>query len=259
MHLDLPSEVTSLTVIRRALHKWLATLDLLAEDHDGVHIAVVETVTNAIVHAYPAGHPGPIEFDLSLMPDGQLECLISDYGTWRLPDPLAADRGNGLMVAQHMVDELVVSHPAQEDRALPGAASTVVRLRHRIRHRVILDFGASTDEPAIPPEPPFAVDTALTGHGARATARVQGPVDVTTADEFLRRLLAGCRGGTLPLTVDLAAVSHLASAGVSALYRLARQLEAHGNHLELLAPSGTPAQAMLTLAGLSPPRSGESG
>ncbi len=95
VHLELPSQVTSLTVIRRALHRWLGTLDLLAEDQDGVHIAVVETVTNAIVHAYPAGEPGPIEFDLRLMADGQLECLISDYGTWHLPDdPRAADRGS---------------------------------------------------------------------------------------------------------------------------------------------------------------------
>ncbi len=248
VHLELPSQVMSLTVIRRALHRWLAMLGPIAEDQDGVHIAVVETVTNAIVHAYPARQPGPIEFDLSLMPDGQLECLITDYGTWHLPDPLAADRGNGLMVAEHMVDELVVSHPAQEDGAPPGAASTVVRLRHRIRHAAILDFGASTDEPAIPPAPPFAVETELAGNGARATVR--GPVDVTTADEFLRRLLAGCRGGTLPLTVDLTGVSHLASAGVSALYRLARQLVAHGNHLELLAQDGSPAQAMLDLVRL---------
>ncbi len=248
VHLELPSQVTSLTVIRRALHRWLGTLDLLAEDQDGVHIAVVETVTNAIVHAYPAGEPGPIEFDLRLMADGQLECLISDYGTWHLPDPRAADRGNGLMVAQHMVDELFVSHPAREDGAPPGAPSTVVRLLHRVRHPAILDFGTGVDLPAIPPEPPFAVETALAGAGAGA--RVQGPVDFATADEFLRRLLAACRGGTLPLTVDLTDVSHLASAGVSALYRLARQLVAHGNRLELVAPDGSPAQAMLDLVGL---------
>jgi anti-anti-sigma factor len=211
-------------------------------------MAVVETVTNAIEHAYPAGQSGPIVFNLALLPDGQVECLITDYGTWHLPDPSAADRGNGLMVAEHMVDQMVISHPSQDDGALPGAASTVVRLLHRVRRPVMLAADASADAAMPPPWAPLAVETELTSDGA--SVWVRGSVDITTADEFLRRLLAACRGGTLPLTVDLAGVSHLASAGVSALYRLARQLTGHGNRLQLLARAGSPAQAVLDLVRL---------
>ena len=248
VYLELPAEVASLTVIRRALRAWLADLGPLGDDQDGIHMAVVETVTNAIEHAYPAGQPGLIAFSLALLPDGQVECHITDYGAWHLPDPSAADRGNGLMVAEHMVDQMVISHPSQEDGALPGAASTVVRLRHRVRRPVMLAADTGAEAATFPDRAPLAVETELTGDGA--SAWVRGSVDVTTADEFLRRLLAACRGGTLPLTVDLAGVSHLASAGVSALYRLARQLTGHGNRLQLLARAGSPAQAVLDLVRL---------
>jgi anti-anti-sigma factor len=95
---------------------------------------------------------------------------------------------------------------------------------------------------------PFSVTTEQDGRLARA--RVGGQVDVTTADEFGRRLLAACRGGTLPLCVDLSGVAELASAGVSALYHLVRQLADHGNTLELLVDEGGTVQAVLQVVGL---------
>jgi anti-anti-sigma regulatory factor len=58
--------------------------------------------------------------------------------------------------------------------------------------------------------------------------RVAGPVDVTTAERFAGRLLSACRAGTVPLTVDLTAVTILASAGVRALGEVSAQLAAHG-------------------------------
>lgn len=241
LHLRLPAEVASLTAIRRELRGWFAPLDPLPDDQDGVHMAVVEVVTNVIEHAYPPGQPGPIDFDLAIRPDGQLECVITDYGTWRPPDPAAADRGNGLMVAEHMVDQLQISHP--------DSAGTVARLLHRLRHPAMLASATSTGEDlTTAPGIPFSVTTEQDGRLARA--RVRGQVDVTTADEFGRRLLAACRGGTLPLRVDLSGVAELASAGVSALYHLVRQLTDHGNELELLVDEGGTVQAVLQVVGL---------
>ena len=43
-------------------------------------MAVVEVVTNSIEHAYPPGDQGPLEFDLALQPDGDLDCRVADYG-----------------------------------------------------------------------------------------------------------------------------------------------------------------------------------
>jgi ABC-type transporter Mla MlaB component len=94
---------------------------------------------------------------------------------------------------------------------------------------------ASSGTTAYPDPPPFTVETEHDGRTGRA--RVLGPVDMTTADEFLRRLLAVCRGGTLPLIVDLSGVTQLASAGVSALFHLASQLAGHHNGLELMDQS----------------------
>ena len=220
LHLELPAEAASLTIIRRAMREWMVRLRPADDDQDGVHMAVVEIVTNAIEHAYPRGQPGRLEFDLGLRPDGQLECLISDYGTWRTPDPAAANRGNGLMVAQQLVDQMLISHPADAEEAPPAAASTVMRLLHRLSRPAMVVSDVRADPYGLHAGPTFAVHAQLDGAAARA--QVRGPVDFSTADDFLRRLLAACRGGTLPLIVDLTGVTYLASAGVSALFRLAR-------------------------------------
>jgi serine phosphatase RsbU (regulator of sigma subunit)/anti-sigma regulatory factor (Ser/Thr protein kinase) len=221
-----PSEVGSLTVLRRALQGWLSALEPLPDDRDAVHMAVVEVVTNAIEHAYPAGQPGPIDFTLTLQPDGQMECIVADYGTWRPPDATEADRGNGLMVARHLVDQMHISHPALTAGRPAGAPTTVVTLRHRLRRPAVLAVDASVGGGTALVQQPLDVTSETVGDRARAFVR--GAVDITTADQLLRRLLSACRGGTLALTVDLTGVTQLASAGVSALYQLADQLTLRG-------------------------------
>jgi anti-anti-sigma regulatory factor len=58
------------------------------------------------------------------------------------------------------------------------------------------------------------------------------------------------RGGTLPLTVDLTGVTHLASAGVRALYQVREQLAAHQQDLTLVAAPGSSAGVVLELVRL---------
>ena len=111
LRLALPSVRSSLTTARDSFADWLSRLDATADDADALHLAMVEMVTNAIEHAYPREAPGIIELDASLGSDGSVTCLITDHGTWRPPDPADADRGHGLMVAGHVVDKLLVSHP----------------------------------------------------------------------------------------------------------------------------------------------------
>ncbi|OJF13188.1 hypothetical protein BG844_16355 [Couchioplanes caeruleus subsp. caeruleus] len=71
------------------------------------------------------------------------------------------------------------------------------------------------------------------------------------------------RGGNLPRAVDLTGVSHLASAGVSALHTVAEQHRQQGSGLDLHAAAGSAAQLVLDLvalphrtdaAGRTPPR-----
>ena len=79
---------------------------------------------------------------------------------------------------------------------------------------------------------------------------VAGPVDADTAARLHQELLQRSRGGTLPLTVDLTAVTHLASAGVSALHRVADQHLQQGGKLTLEAASGSPARQVLALVAI---------
>ena len=241
LQLALPSARSSLTTARDAFADWLSRLDATADDWEALHLAMVEVVTNAIEHAYPREAPGIIELDASLGSDGSVTCLITDHGTWRPPDPADADRGHGLMVAGHVVDKLLVSHPV--------AGGTTVTLRHRLRRPAMLASGHQGEHAAYPAEPPFTVDTSIAA-GSTARALVGGPVDISTADLLARRLLSVSRGGTVPLVADLTGVTQLASAGVRVLYEVSEQLTVHGQELTLVTVRGSTAHLVLELVRL---------
>ena len=241
LRLALPSVRSSLTTARDSFADWLSRLDATADDADALHLAMVEMVTNAIEHAYPREAPGIIELDASLGSDGSVTCLITDHGTWRPPDPADADRGHGLMVAGHVVDKLLVSHPV--------AGGTTVTLRHRLRRPAVLASGHQGEHAANPADPPFTVDISITA-GSTARALVGGPVDISTADLLGRRLLSVSRGGTVPLVADLTGVTQLASAGVRVLYEVSEQLTVHGQELTLVTVRGSTAHLVLELVRL---------
>ncbi len=247
LRLELPSERPSLTTARDAFARWLSRLDADDDDAGALHLAMVEVFTNAIEHAYPREAPGTIELDARLGEDGYVECLVTDRGTWRPPDPADADRGHGLMVAGQVVDSLLVRHGA--GRRETGVEETVVTLRHRLRRPAILASGLPAAPPARLAGPAFAVDTSMAA-GATARALVHGPVDITTADRMARRLLSVSRGGTVPLVADLTGVTQLASAGVQALYAVSEQLAAHGQELTLITAPGSAAHVVLALVQL---------
>jgi len=241
LQLVLPSARSSLTTVRDAFADWLGRLDATAEDWEALHLAMVEVVTNAIEHAYPPEAPGIIELDATLGSDGSVMCLITDHGSWRPPDPADADRGHGLMVAGHVVDKLLVSHPA--------AGGTTVSLRHRLRRPAVLASDHQGEHAAYPAGPPFTVDTSIAA-GSTARALVGGPVDIGTADLLARRLLSVSRGGTVPLVADLTGVTQLASAGVRVLYEVSEQLTVHGQELTLVTVRGSAAHLVLELVRL---------
>ncbi len=255
LRLELPSERASLTTARDAFAGWLSRLDASVDDADALHLALVEVFTNAIEHAYPRDQPGIIELEVSLGDDGNVECRVTDHGSWRTPDPADADRGHGLMVAGQVVDRLLVSHPplSHSTRAGDGAAcprGTVVTLRHRLGRPAMLASGHDRAQAAYPDGPSFAVDTSI-AESARARALVRGPVDIITADQLARRLLSVSRGGTVPLVADLTGVTQLASAGVRALYAVSMQMAAHGQDLTLITAPGSAAHAVLNLVQLA--------
>lgn len=248
LYLELPSERASVATVRHAFGEWLDQIDAVAEDGNDLRLAIVEIVTNAIEHAYLPDQPGPIELRAALCDDGNLECQVSDHGSWRLPDPAATGRGHGLMVAAHIVDQMRVIHPPPPAGSQAGARGTVVRLRHRLRKSAILALDTSARAGVLPSGQSFAVEVST--DGAFPRVRVAGPVDITTADQLVRQLLTASPGGTLPLTVDLTNVTHLASAGIRALYQVKEQLTAHRQDLTLLAVTGSSVALVLELVHL---------
>ena len=247
LHLELPSVRASLSVARAAFTDWLNRLGATAEDTEALHLAMVEVVTNAIEHAYPPGQPGIVALDATLADDGNVECRITDHGNWRPPDASDADRGHGLMVAGHVVDTLLVSHPPGPE----GSRGTVVSLRLRLLRPAFLAWRDESARAVVySPGPPFTVDTSIEETGV-ARARVTGAVDIVTAGQMARRLLSASRGGTVPLVADLTGVTQLASAGVRALYQVRDRLTVHKQDMTLLTAAGSSAQVVLDLVQLA--------
>jgi serine phosphatase RsbU (regulator of sigma subunit)/anti-sigma regulatory factor (Ser/Thr protein kinase)/anti-anti-sigma regulatory factor len=247
LHLELPSVRASLSVARAAFTDWLNQLGATAEDTEALHLAMVEVFTNAIEHAYPPGEPGIVALDATLADDGNVECRITDHGNWRPPDASDADRGHGLMVAGHVVDTMLVSHPPGPE----GSRGTVVSLRLRLLRPAFLAWRDESARAAVySPGPPFTVDTSI-GETGVARARVTGAVDIVTAGQLARRLLSASRGGTVPLVADLTGVTQLASAGVRALYQVRDRLTVHKQDMTLLTAAGSSAQVVLDLVQLA--------
>jgi anti-anti-sigma regulatory factor len=82
--------------------------------------------------------------------------------------------------------------------------------------------------------------------GSPPVLRVRGPVDALAVDRLRQGISARSGGGTVPLTVDLTAASHLTSVGVAALADLLRA----DPRAVLVAPTGSPAAFVLDLVGL---------
>jgi serine phosphatase RsbU (regulator of sigma subunit)/anti-sigma regulatory factor (Ser/Thr protein kinase) len=244
LRLSLHAEETSVLRVRRAFSNWLTAIDADVEGLDDLMLAVTETVTNAVEHAYPPGQRGIVEFTAGLEQDGTLECLVADHGRWRPPDPATPYRGHGLMVAGQVVDQIKVSARRQE-------GGTVVMLRHRLGRPASITTGAGQDaspDGSPPPKVSFSFDLDSAGRVPRG--RVRGPVTGGSAGRLAQRLLAACRGGTLPLLVDLSGVTYLSGAAVRAIYQVRELLMAHGQDLAIVAAAGSAASALLDVVRL---------
>lgn len=212
--------------VREELADWLERLGVRPLDELCVQHAVGELVTNAVEHAYPPGTTGSVRVDADVDATGHLVLCVRDQGSWA-PPPDDPHRGHGLALVHEFVDHVSVERHGY---------GTAVTIRHRLARPAHL-LRADNGQHGLAQEMPFEVDD------LREERRlvVRGVVDVSSSDSLRHSVLHASHGGTTSLVVDLAGVTHLASAGVQVL----SEVTAEHAGLELRAPVGSVAQHVL--------------
>ncbi|WP_433825059.1 SpoIIE family protein phosphatase [Actinoplanes sp. CA-015351] len=236
---DLPAEPAALRGARAQVGGWLAAVGAAESDVFVLQHSLGELATNAIEHAFGGAFGKDIiEVRATLTTDGHVEATVTDHGGWRVPERQPT-RGRGLALTAQLVQSLRVD---------PGPTGTVATVRHPLTRPARLL--ASFDDVVAPVPPPAELVISELPGGDEARVRLDGPIDAASAAQARQDLLRRSRGGTVPMTVDLSGVTHLASAGVSALHLVA---ESHHDDapLTLVALPGSPARQILDLVGLS--------
>lgn len=235
LSMTLDATIHAARAVRTRLRQWLSEIGAEADDVSDVVHAISEFVENAVEHGYGAEVPDGVVVEASLYGDGDLHVSVIDHGRWK--DHLEGEtgRGRGLAMAEALVSEAHIRH---------GADGTTASVTHRLSR---------------PAE--FVTDSVVTrGPGRRAVnsefvsavtepgrIMVSGDVDSNTASILDRQIAVESRSGVAPLTVDLSAVTHLGSAGVSALAAARVRARRQGSEYVLVAPPGSPAHHVLSL------------
>ncbi|MFG1604593.1 SpoIIE family protein phosphatase [Actinoplanes sp. NPDC049265] len=240
LDLALAAEAGTLRPARAAIDQWLTSVGATDRDIFLLQHALGELMTNAIEHAFDGVAEPPsapvVRLHAELNPAGALEATVTDQGRWREPARQSM-RGRGLALTSQLVETM---------RVEPTGEGTVATVRHTLTRPARLLAEAPALRPAVAAAEFRITDLA----GAEGGVRVLGVLDTTTAERLEQGLLQRSRGGTLPLTVDLTSVAHLASAGVSALHRVAERHGRQGGKLTLVAAPETPARYVLALVAI---------
>lgn len=235
---ELPAEAARLPGLRRDLEDWLIGIGAGETDIASIEIAVLEAVTNSVEHAYPGG-PGTVRVEARLDGLGRVGVCVADDGAWR---PAPADpgrRGRGLMMMRGCMDTVEIE---QSD------GGTTLLLDRALRRQPVVSPAFVAAVSGTPPRP--ATLSVVRTETTQPRVALGGPVDLSTADELRRELWSASRGGALPLVVELAGVTHLASAGIQVLYDFAEDMAADGRDVRLVVPPGSPARQALALSDL---------
>ncbi|MEH0843339.1 SpoIIE family protein phosphatase [Micromonospora sp. CPCC 205711] len=237
MHLTLPADPAALRSLRREITHWLSTLGAGEPAVSDLLHAVGEAAGNAIEHAHPAHSNEVFSVDAVLDSHGVVHLTCADRGRWRPPAPDPGGRGRGLAMIRGLVDHLEVQY---------AESGTTVGMRYRLGYPTTVASAAHPVIRRVQGRPADEMTTHVVDAPASRTLAVRGPVDMATSPSLRAAIMQASRGGGLPLTVDVTAVSHLSSAGVQLLHDLAADLA----QLRVAAAPDSPAHAVLMLTGL---------
>jgi anti-anti-sigma factor len=224
-------------IVRAQLRSWLAELGPDPIDIVTVVHAVSEYVENAAEHAYVDQQPGAISVGATLATDGTMRASVTDDGRWRTPSTDPSSRGRGLALADMF---------AMRSRVVSSSRGTTAELSHRLSRRVHI----VTDPQIAHVRAGASAGNAFDVSVENGRIRVTGDVDIHSAPLLAGRITAESHSGTLPVTVDLTAVTHLGSAGISVLADASEHARRQGTDFSLIAPPGTTAHQVLSLVHL---------
>ncbi|MFT7838835.1 ATP-binding protein [Saccharothrix sp. BKS2] len=227
---EFPAQAGELAAVRAQLDSWLARTGLNEDDRYDLLIAVNEAASNAVEHAYGPDRAGVVTIDADARPDGSVQVVVTDRGTWRVPPPALSTRGRGLLLMRENVDEVLV------DRQPSGTTVTLVLAR---RHATRGTFNAAPPEPVVVTECEGWVEVV-----------VLGDVPAHAAPAVRRRILTAARGGTVPIVVDLRALGERSDGLIRSLRPVAEAAAAAGNKVIVRAPVNGHARRALVAAGV---------
>jgi anti-sigma regulatory factor (Ser/Thr protein kinase)/anti-anti-sigma regulatory factor len=244
LRLELPAVPGSERVVRHRLHEWLGDAGVGPSDELDLQLAVGEAVANAVVHAYPDG-PGPVEVDIEHDRSGRVVVTVADRGAWQEPDGTRSSSGRGLRMMGESTDVCELERTAE---------GTVVSMDRAVGVPTVLRLnagkpGTSAALPGAGRPPTEGLRIERNTLSRRALLELTGWLDSTVVDELRADALRACRGGAHPLTLDLEAVTGIASSGVQLLYELA-ELAPGGEPLVLRASPRSAAAYVLGLVDL---------
>lgn len=235
LHIVSDATIHAARRIRTRLRQWLSEIGADATDISDVVHAISEFVENAVEHGYGTEVSDGVIVEASLSGDGRLRASVVDRGNWKDHREGEKGRGRGLAMAEALVTESHVTH---------GPDGTTATLTHQLTRAANFVSDAVISRVSHPRE----LDNefvSLVAEGGRIVVR--GEVDSNTASTLDRQIAVESRSGIAPLTIDLSAVTHLGSAGVSALAAARDRARRQGGDCVLVAPPGSPAHHVLSL------------
>jgi anti-anti-sigma factor len=239
LNMTLDATIYAARTARKGMRDWLSEIGAGSDDICDVVHAISEFVENAVEHGYAAeaatGVVDGIVVEATLGGDGNLRASVIDHGQWKDYRAGERGRGRGLAMAEALVSEAHVTY---------GAGGTTASLVHRLSRpaNFITEMTVSRATRRRPVDEEFV---SMVGEPGRIV--VSGEVDSITASTLDRQIAVESRSGIAPLTIDLSGVTHLGSAGVSALAAAHARARKQGGDCVLIAPPGSPAHHVLSL------------
>lgn len=230
--LQMNDETDSIQRAREELRTWLAQLRASSMDQMALTHAALELMANAVAYG-GQGVDRQANVEARLDADGYVQIEVTNSGAWhaRASD---AEYGRGLAMAAGLVDHLAVAEQASGVR---------VRLRHRLVRPVAIEV---SDQASGQP-----IDAVQLTREAPQSLSLRGSVSHDEVERLAAEILLATRGGTVPVSLDLTAVTRLSSTAVRLLDDLTtgqRRVGMNTAEIEILATPDSVTQRALALA-----------